>query len=78
MKLETNELLQWVGAPLVIAGHSLNAIGPSVYPWNIIVFFFGTTMFFIWAIRTKNKPQMLVNAISLAIGTTGIINAFFG
>ena len=78
MKLETNDILQWTGAPLVIAGHSLNAIGPTVYPWNIVVFFFGTSMFFTWAIRTNNKPQMLVNAISLAIGLTGIIHAYFG
>jgi hypothetical protein len=78
MKLTTNDILQWTGAPLVIAGHSLNAIGPSVYPWNIVVFFFGTTMFFTWAIRTGNKPQMLVNFISLGIGLTGIIHAFFG
>ena len=78
MKSETNEILQWVGAPLVVAGHTLNAIGPSVYPWNIVVFFFGTSMFFTWAVRTRNKPQMLVNFISLGIGLTGIINAFFG
>ena len=77
-KLETNDILQWVGAPLVVAGHTLNAIGPSVYPWNIVTFFFGTTMFFTWSIRTKNKPQTLVNAISLTIDMSGIIHAFFG
>ena len=78
MKLDTNDILQWTGAPLVIAGHSLNAIGPSVYPWNIIVFFFGTACFFTWSIRTKNRPQTLVNCISLLIGLTGIFKAFFG
>ena len=78
MKLETNDILQWTGAPLVIAGHSLNAIGPTVYPWNIIVFFWGTACFLTWSIRTKNRPQTLVNMISLAIGTTGIIHAYFG
>jgi hypothetical protein len=78
MKLETNDILQWIGAPLIIAGHSLNAIGPEVYPWNIITFFLGTIMFFVWSIRTKNKPQTLVNVISLTIGATGIIHAFFG
>jgi len=77
-KLETNDVLQWTGAPLVVAGHTLNAIGPSVYPWNIIVFFFGTACFLTWAIRTRNKPQTLVNIISLTIGSIGIYNAFFG
>ena len=78
MKLTTNDILQWCGAPLVIAGHSLNAIGPSVYPWNIVVFFFGTACFLTWSIRTQNKPQTLVNFISLSIGLTGIFKAFFG
>lgn len=78
MALTKNDVLQWVGAPLVIAGHTLNAIGPSVYPWNIIVFFFGTACFLTWSIRTKNKPQTLVNLISLSIGSFGIYNAFFG
>ena len=78
MKLDKNDLLQWTGAPLVIAGHSLNAIGPSVYPWIIVVFFFGTACFFTWSIRTGNKPQTLVNFISLTIGSFGIFKAFFG
>jgi hypothetical protein len=78
MKLTTNDILQWLGAPLVVAGHSLNAIGPSVYPWNIVVFFFGTSCFFAWSIRTRNRPQTLVNFISLGIGLSGIIKAFFG
>lgn len=77
MKFKANDILQWTGAPLVIAGHTLNAIGPTMYPWNIVVFFFGTSCFLAWSIRTRNKPQGLVNLISLSIGISGIINAFF-
>ena len=77
-KFKINDVLQWTGAPLILAGHTFNAIGPSVYPWNIIVFFFGTVCFFAWSIRTRNKPQTLVNFISLGIGLTGIFKAFFG
>jgi hypothetical protein len=42
------------------------------------VFFWGTACFFAWSIRTRNKPQTLVNFISLAIGIYGIFSAFFG
>ena len=77
-KIEINDVLQWTGAPLIVAGHTLNAIGPSTYPWNILVFFFGTVCFFAWSIRTRNKPQTLVNFISLGIGLTGIFTAYFG
>ena len=38
MKLEINETLQWTGAVFIIAGHSLNAVGPAAYPYNIVAF----------------------------------------
>ncbi|MFM9423537.1 MAG: hypothetical protein RIR06_1998 [Bacteroidota bacterium] len=76
MKLDTNEILQWAGAVLIIAGHSLNAVGPAVYPYNIITFLLGTVMFLAWAVRVANKPQITVNVVSVAIGITGIVRAF--
>ena len=78
MKLDFNEVLQWIGAVLIIAGHSLNAIGPRMYPYNIVVFALGTVAFLIWAIRAKNRPQMAVNFVSIAIGLVGLVSAFGG
>jgi hypothetical protein len=76
MKIELNEILQWAGAVLIIAGHSLNAVGPAAYPYNIITFLLGTVMFFLWAWRAGNKPQITVNLVSIAIGISGMIRAF--
>ena len=76
MKLELNDILQWAGAVLIIAGHSLNAVGPAVYPYNIVTFFLGTIMFLTWAVRVANKPQITVNLVSVVIGITGMIRAF--
>ena len=76
MKLEINETLQWSGAVFIIAGHSLNAVGPAVYPYNILAFFLGTILFMAWSIRVANKPQLLVNIVALAIGLTGLVKAF--
>ena len=76
MKLDINEILQWAGAVFIIAGHSLNAMGPAVYPYNILAFFVGTILFFAWTIRVANKPQMLVNIVALAIGLVGLTKAF--
>lgn len=76
MKLEINDVLQWSGAVFIIAGHSLNAMGPSVYPYNILAFFLGTVLFMAWSIRVANKPQLLVNLVALAIGATGLFKAF--
>ena len=73
--LTWNDLLQWAGAVAIIAGHVLNAIGPSVYPYNIIVFAVGTVLFLTWALRVRNRPQAVVNVVSLAIGILGLVNA---
>jgi len=76
MKFDVDEVLQWAGAVLIIAGHSLNAIGPTMHPYNIVVFAVGTLAFLIWAIRAGNRPQMAVNLVSIAIGLVGLISAF--
>jgi predicted membrane metal-binding protein len=76
MNLKTNEILQWTGAVFIIAGHSLNAVGPAAYPYNILAFFLGTVLFMTWSIRVANKPQLLVNIVALAIGLTGLAKAF--
>jgi hypothetical protein len=76
MKLEINETLQWAGAVFIIAGHSLNAVGPAAYPYNILAFFLGTVFFLIWTLRVANKPQMLVNLVAITISTVGLVKAF--
>lgn len=75
-KNNINERLQWAGAVFIIAGHSLNAVGPAAYPWNIVTFFLGTILFLTWTIRVANRPQLLVNVIALGIGATGLVRAF--
>ena len=76
MKTKINEILQWSGAVFIIAGHSLNAVGPEAYPYNILAFFVGTILFMAWTIRVANKPQFMVNIVALAIGASGLFKAF--
>lgn len=73
---QIDETLQWTGAVAIIAGHVLNAVGPSMYPYNVIVFAVGTVAFLAWALRVQNKPQAVVNLVSLAIGLVGLYKAF--
>jgi hypothetical protein len=72
---KTNEIIQWAGAVAIVAGHVLNALGPEAYPYNIVVFALGTILFLAWAVRVKNRPQFMVNVISLAIGLIGLYKA---
>ena len=74
--IKIDEVLQWIGAVFIIAGHSLNAVGPSVYPFNIVAFFVGTVFFLAWCLRVRNRPQLLVNVVALTIGATGLFRAF--
>ena len=72
---KTNEIIQWAGAVAIVAGHVLNAIGPAAYPYNIAVFALGTVLFMSWAIRVNNRPQLMVNLVSLLIGLVGLYKA---
>lgn len=71
-----NEVLQWVGALAIIAGHVLNAMGPEAYPYNILAFTAGTVFFLAWTIRVANKPQMLVNVVAIAMCALGLFKAW--
>ena len=70
-----NEIIQWIGAIAIIAGHSLNAVGPRAYPYNIYAFAVGTVMFLIWSLRVGNRPQLAVNLVAFGLGCAGIYNA---
>ena len=71
-----NELIQWLGAVAIIAGHILNAVGPRVYPWNIVAFTLGTVFFLLWTIRVANKPQMTVNVVAMSMCILGLYRAW--
>ena len=70
-----NEIIQWMGAVAIIAGHTLNAVGPAAYPYNIYAFAVGTVAFLTWSIRVKNTPQLAVNLVALGLGLAGIYHA---
>ena len=75
-RTQIDDTLQWTGAVAIIAGHVLNAVGPSMYPYNIIVFAVGTVAFLAWALRVQNRPQAVVNVVALTIGLVGLYKAF--
>lgn len=72
--MRLNDMLQWVGAVFIIAGHVLNAM--AVDGWNILAFTLGTVAFMAWAIRVANKPQTLVNVVAISTCAVGLWRAF--
>ena len=75
-RTQIDDTLQWSGAAAIIAGHVLNAVGPSMYPYNVAVFAVGTVAFLAWAARVRNLPQAVVNVVALTIGLVGLYKAF--
>ena len=69
-----NSALQWVGAVFIIAGHILNAMGADGY--NIAAFTVGTLAFMAWALRVANKPQTLVNVVSITVCAVGLFRVY--
>lgn len=76
MKITVDEILQWLGAGLIVLGHMLNSIGPSVHPWNILVFGLGTVAFLWWAVRVEARPHIMVNSVSIVIALVGLFRAW--
>ena len=74
---EVDNILQWLGAGFIIAGHILNAVGPAAYPYNIMTFTGGIVLFLWWSIRVGNQAQITVNAVSLFIGLAGVVRMLF-
>ena len=72
--MRLNDMLQWLGAVFIIAGHVLNAMGADGY--NILAFTLGTVAFMAWAIRVANKPQTLVNVVAIAVCAIGLFRAY--
>ena len=73
--MRVNEVLQWVGAFFIIGLHVLNAIGPSVYPYNIVCATIGTICFLAWSFRVGNKPQLMVNVVAITVCVVGLLRA---
>lgn len=74
--MTNKDKLQWLGAASFIGAQIITSLFPLLYPYNIVLFALGGSCFLIWAILVKNRPQILVNIVGLAICVGGLFNAF--
>jgi hypothetical protein len=71
-----NNILQWAGTVCLLAMYVLNSFFPYMYPWNIVAGLAGGAFYLVWTVRVANKPQMIVNAVAIAIGLAGLYKAW--
>lgn len=69
---KTNELIQWVGTAFVLVMYYLMNIRPDLAPYNLVAGLCGSVAYFIWTVRVRNYPQMLINITAIALCILGL------
>jgi hypothetical protein len=49
---------------------------PELTPWNLIFGLGGAVMYFIWTLRVRNYPQMVINVVAMTLCVLGLIKHF--
>jgi len=71
-----NSALQWAGTVCLLTMYILMSFFPNLHPWNIVCGVLGGGCYLVWTVRVANKPQMIVNAVAIAIGLAGLFKAW--
>lgn len=76
LHLTWNDILQWTGTVCLLTMYVLMSFFPHLHPWNIVAGICGGACYLAWTVRVRNKPQMIVNGVALAIGLAGLLKAW--
>ena len=71
-----NNILQWAGTVCLLTMYVLMSFYPTLHPWNIVAGVLGGVLYLTWTVRVANKPQLIVNAVAIAIGLAGLYKAW--
>ncbi len=71
-----DNILQWAGTVCLLTMYVLMSFFPTLHPWNIVCGVLGGVCYLLWTVRVRNKPQMLVNGVAIAIGLAGLFKAW--
>lgn len=69
----TNELIQWVGTVFILSMYVVMSYFPELHPLNVVLGILGGVCFLTWSLRVKNRPQMLINLVSIGVCVGGLI-----
>jgi hypothetical protein len=71
-----NNTLQWAGTACLLTMYVLMSFYPQLHPWNIVAGVAGGALYLTWTLRVRNTPQLIVNAVAIAIGLAGLYRAW--
>jgi len=49
---------------------------PHLHPYNIAAGVLGGACYLAWTLRVRNRPQLIVNVVAIAIGLAGLYKAW--
>jgi hypothetical protein len=75
-RTEIDNSLQWAGTACLLTMYVLMSFFPHLHPWNIVAGLGGGACYLLWTVRVRNRPQMLVNGVAIAIGAAGLFRAW--
>ena len=73
---KANDIIQWVGTLFVLLMYTVMNFFPEFTPWNIAFGLLGALSYFLWTVRVRNYPQMLINVVAIALCTGGLFRHF--
>jgi hypothetical protein len=71
-----NNILQWAGTVCLLAMYVLMSFYPHLHPYNIVAGVLGGAFYLTWCLRVRNRPQLIVNVVAIAIGLAGLYKAW--
>ena len=74
--MKLNDLIQWVGTAFVLTMYTLMNLFPELTPWNLVAGLGGSLMYFVWTIRVRNYPQMVINVVAITLCVAGLLKHF--
>jgi hypothetical protein len=75
-RTEIDNSLQWAGTACLLSMYVLMSFFPHLHPWNIVAGVLGGSCYLLWTVRVRNRPQMLVNGVAIAISLAGLFKAW--
>jgi hypothetical protein len=74
--MKANELIQWTGTAFVLSMYAVMNLAPERTVYIQLFGLLGALSFFVWTLRVKNRPQMLINVVAIALCVLGLFKHF--
>ena len=74
--MKTNDVIQWLGTAFILVMYVIMSYFPQLHPWNVLMGLLGGLCYFIWTVRVKNYPQMVINAVAITLCLGGLFKYF--